>query len=261
MKLEIRNAVCGYGKNMVVKKASLEINSGETLCVLGPNGVGKTTFLKAILGLLKLSQGEIIINGKDISAYSKMELAKIIGYVPQSHVPPFPYTVYDVVLMGRNAHIGLFSSPTKKDMQIADDILNTLDIYHLKDRVYTQISGGERQLVLIARALAQECQLLVMDEPTSNLDFGNSIKVLSYINNLVSKRGIALIMITHSPDQAFLCATKVAVMKDGSIINIGKPEDIIDNKCLKYIYGVDVDVVTVSNQNGKSVKSCIPAFM
>lgn len=257
MKLEIKDLVCGYGSKVIVNKSSLELNSGEALCLLGPNGVGKTTLFKTILGFLKPIGGEILINNKNIHNLTRKELAQIIGYVPQAHVPPFPFTVFDVVLMGRNAHIGMFGSPSNEDIEKAEEMLNLLNIYYLKDKVYTEVSGGERQLVLIARALAQEPELLIMDEPTSNLDFGNSIRVLEHINNLVKEKDIALIMTTHSPNHAFLCASKVAIMKDGEIISVGKPDSVINEKSLKMIYGIDVNIMTLNN-NGTVIKSCVP---
>ncbi|PRR79493.1 ATP-binding cassette domain-containing protein [Clostridium luticellarii] len=235
MKLEIKNAICGYGSKTVIKGISVKVKSGEILCLLGPNGVGKTTFFKTILGFLKLQGGEIILDGENIRNWSKKRLAKAIGYVPQAHTPPFPFSVLDVVIMGRSAHLGTFASPSKNDVAIAEESLETLGISFLKNKIYTEISGGERQMVLIARALTQQPHILIMDEPTSNLDFGNQIRVLERINSLV-KKGMGVIMTTHFPDHTFLCPSKVALMQKNNIFNVGDVNDVVTEENLKSAY-------------------------
>ncbi len=257
LKLEVRDAVCGYGKKNIVSGISVNVSSGEILCLLGPNGVGKTTFFKTILGFLKLKSGEILIDGKNIHNYSRKQLAKIIGYVPQLHTPTFPFKVFDVVLMGRTAHIPMFSSPSKKDRYIAEKALEDLKISYLKDKVYTEISGGERQMVLIARALAQNPEILIMDEPTSNLDFGNQIKVLEQINKL-SKKGLAIIMTSHYPNHAFLCSTKVAFMQKNNVFVVGDADKVVTEDNLRRAYGIDVKIINTSNSKGGVVRACIP---
>jgi len=257
MKLEIKNAVCGYGLNTVVDGISVKVESGEILCLLGPNGVGKTTFFKTILGFLKLISGEITLNDENIQKFSKKNLAKAIGYVPQAHTPSFPYKVLDVVVMGRTAHLGMFSSPSKRDVKIAEEALETLDVSFLKDRIYTEISGGERQMVLIARALTQQAEILVMDEPTSNLDFGNQVKVLAQINKL-AKMGLGIIMTSHFPDHAFLCSTKVALLQNNNVFTVGSVEQVVTEENLKAAYGVNVKIISSINRQGKTIKSCVP---
>ena len=260
MKLEIKNAVCGYGNKKVVDNISLGVNKGEIMCLLGPNGVGKTTFFKSILGFQKLLGGQILIDGKDIFGFSKRMLAKSVGYVPQAHTPPFPFTVIDVVLMGRTAHMGMFASPTKEDVEIAEHSLETLGISFLKDRIYTEISGGERQMVLIARALTQNPEILILDEPTSNLDFGNQTRVLSHINRL-SRRGLAVIMTSHFPNHVFLCSTKVALMQRGNRFLVGTADDIVTEETLKEAYGIDVKIASINGKGGEEIKACIPLLM
>ena len=257
MKLEIINASCGYGKSTIVKDISMNIESGEILCLLGPNGVGKTTFFKTILGFLKLQAGKILLDGQDINKWSKKKLAEAIGYVPQAHTPPFPFSVIDVIIMGRTAHIGMFESPSKKDKEIAEEAMNSLNISYLKDKIYTEISGGERQMVLIARALTQQPKILVMDEPTSNLDFGNQVKVLEEINKL-SQKGLGIIMTSHFPDHAFLCCTKVALMQKNNIFTIGNVDEVVTEGNLRMAYGVDVKITSTINNKGEKVKSCVP---
>lgn len=257
MKLEVKNVMCGYGKEVVIKDISLTVESGEILCLLGPNGVGKTTFFKSILGFLGLKNGEIVLNNENIKKLSRKQLAKSIGYVPQAHIPPFPFSVIEVVVMGRTAHLGTFSSPSKKDIFLAMEILEKLDIAYLKDKIYTQISGGERQMVLIARALTQKPEILIMDEPTSNLDFGNQIRVLQQINSLANE-GLGVIMTSHFPNHAFLCSTKVGLMKKNNKFKIGTADEIITEENLKAVYGIDMKIASIQGENGEKIKSCIP---
>ncbi len=260
LKLEVKNISCGYGKKTIIKDLSFTIKTGETFTILGPNGVGKTTLFKAILGFIKLQKGEILIDGKDISRINRKEYAKYIGYVPQAHTPPFPYKVIDVVLMGRNPHINSFSQPKKADYLIAVESLSKLGIEHLKDRDYTEVSGGERQLALIARALAQNSQLLIMDEPTSNLDFGNQIKVLKYINE-ISKDNKAVLMTTHYPNHVFLYSTKVGTINNSSEFKVGTPETIMTEKNLKDIYNVDVKIISSENKKEmEKINYCLPVI-
>jgi len=257
MELIIRNASCGYGTKNVIKDISVSIKSGEILCVLGPNGVGKTTLFKTILGFLKLQSGEILLDNENIRIWSKKRLAKAISYVPQAHTPPFPFSVFDVVLMGRAVHLDMFASPSKKDKEIAEQAIDTLKISYLKDSIYTEISGGERQMVLIARSLAQQAKIMVMDEPTSNLDFGNQIRVLQQINNLASK-GFGIIMTSHFPEHAFLCSSKVALMQRNNNFIVGSVDEVVTEEHLKTAYGINVKIISLENGNGEIFKSVVP---
>lgn len=257
MILEIKNAKCGYNKEIIVKDISITVKSGEVLCLLGPNGVGKTTFFKSILGFLDLKGGEIFLDKKNINTLSRKKIAQVIGYVPQAHTPPFPFTVMDVVVMGRTAHLGMFNSPSKEDVAIAEKNIDKLNIGYLKDKIYTEISGGERQMVLIARALTQNPKFLIMDEPTSNLDFGNQIRVLDTINKL-AKQGLAVIMTSHFPNHAFLCSTKVGLLEKKKGFIYGTVDDIVTEDNLKSAYGIDVKITSTNNGFGEEVKSCIP---
>lgn len=258
MKLELANLGCGYGQRSVVKDVSLTVNEGEVICLLGANGCGKTTLIKTVLGLLKPREGHILLDGINVKSWSCARIARVIGYIPQLHDPPFPFQVLDVVLMGRTAHIKPFSSPSRKDEQIARRCLEMLNISHLEDRVYTEISGGERQLVLIARALAQEPQILIMDEPTSSLDFGNQVKVLSHIQQL-SRMNIAVLMSCHFPEHAFLYSTRVILLNEGRILYSGAPAEAITAERLKTLYGVEVDIVTVRNRMNQELQVCVPS--
>lgn len=257
MSLEISNLCFAYDQKPVLDGISMKVENGEIVCLLGANGAGKTTLFKTILGLYKASQGQIIVNGKDVSNSSRRELAKEMGYVPQNHTPPFPYSVIDVVLMGRTAHINHYAVPSELDYQIAQEAMRNINISYLEDKIYTEISGGERQLVLIARALAQQPQILVMDEPTSSLDYGNQIRLLSHIKRL-AHQGLSIIMSTHSPDHALYCASKAILLKDGCILCSGTAEEVITENNLSEIYGIDVEINNTIIKNGEQKRICIP---
>lgn len=255
MILEIKDASFGYSKRTVLKDISFEVTSGEFFCLLGPNGVGKTTLFKSILGFIDVRGGEITLNGQNIRKWSKPRLAKAIGYVPQAHTPPFPYTVMDVILMGRMAHLGSFSSPSRKDVKIAEESMETLSISFLKNMIYTEISGGERQMVLIARALTQKPQLLILDEPTSNLDYGNQVRVLLQIKKL-SEEGIGVVMTSHFPNHAFLCSSKVALLNKNGF-EVGTADELITETNMRDTYGINVKIAKIDDQ-GVNIKSCVP---
>ena len=257
MSLVVENLACGYGNRTVIKNIQLSINTGDILCILGPNGVGKTTLFKTIQGFLPLHNGKIIINGQNISTISQKKLAHLLAYVPQTHETVFPFRVIDVVVMGRTAHLGIFSTPGKKDYKICQEILEKLNIGHLTDKVYTEISGGEKQLALIARALVQKPQFLLMDEPTSNLDFGNQVKVLQQIVNL-SRDGIAVIMTSHFPDHAFLCSAKTALFRKDRSLVTGAAEEVITEESLKEAYGIPVKMSVMQDDNGFDLRTCVP---
>jgi iron complex transport system ATP-binding protein len=229
------------------------VESGEVFSLLGANGSGKTTLFKAILGLLRPYKGKILMDGQDIADWPRWEVARAIAYVPQAHTPPFAFSVRDVVLMARTAHLSVIGSPGRGDRAIADDALNTLGISHLAGAHYTEISGGERQLVLIARALAQRSRFLVMDEPTSNLDFGNQVRVLRHIKELAAC-GLGLLTTTHVPDHAFLCASRVAVMKDGELLAAGAPVDVLTEGRLSTAYGVGLKIRLLEG----GLRVCVP---
>lgn len=256
--LDVHAATCGYGKTPVVENISLSFHAGEFFCLLGPNGCGKTTLFRTILGFLELFSGFIRLEGEDVRKLPLSRIARTIGYVPQSHTPPFPFPVRDVVAMGRTAHLGLFQAPGSCDFEISQGLLERLGIAHLGDRPYTEVSGGERQMVLVARALAQEPKLLVMDEPTSNLDFGNQIRVLECIKGLVGE-GLGVVMTTHVPDHAFLCADRVALMKSGRLLALGTPEEVVTESALRHVYGIDVRVMEVEI-DGETICTCLPRF-
>ena len=253
--VDVKNISFSYDKDSpaVFENISFSIEKGDVLCVLGPNGTGKTTLIKCINGLHKVNEGEVYLNGANIQNLSFRDISRTVGYIPQGHVPSFPFTVFDVVLMGRSPYVNITSSPKEKDREIAMNALETLGIEDLKDKPYTNLSGGERQLVFLARVLAQEPDLLILDEPTNHLDFGNQIKLLEIIEQL-SKLGLAVIMSSHYPDHAFLAASKVAIMKDKGFIDFRAPDDVLSEENLKKAYGIDVKLMELDDGR----KICVP---
>jgi iron complex transport system ATP-binding protein len=229
----------GYPGRIVGQGVSLGIKAGEVLALLGPNGGGKTTLLKTLIGLLKPQAGTVRLEDRPLADYPVAERARRIGYVPQAHAGAFAFSVRDVVLMGRTAHQGLFASPSAADRAIADSKLRELGISHLAGQPYTMISGGERQLVLIARALAQEPRVIVLDEPTASLDFGNQGKVLRQIAELRA-RGLAVLFTTHDPNHALRHADRVALLAGGSLLAEGAPAEILTAEQLATLYDTTI---------------------
>ena len=247
--LDVRELACGYDGAPVVEGLSFSIGAGEVCALLGPNGVGKTTVFKAVLGHLPMLAGTVHVAGHDAAALSRTQLARLVGYVPQAHTPPFPYTVAEVVEMGRTAHLPLAASPGAEDRRLALEALNSLGIAHLHDKPYTQVSGGERQLALIARALCQQARLLIMDEPCANLDFGNRARVLRQVRDL-AERGMAVLMTTHDPDHALAVADSVVALVDRTRYAVGAPAEVIDADLLFDLYGVTSIIDAVATPNG-----------
>jgi len=260
MRLAVDKLAFGYPGKPVGDDVSFAVESGEVLCLLGPNGSGKTTLFKTLLGLLAPRAGHVRLDGDDTAHWSRRRVAQQLGYVPQAHTAYFPFTVLDTVVMGRTPHLGLFAAPSNTDVAVAERTLAALNIAHLRDAIYTRISGGERQLVLIARALAQEPRMLVMDEPTASLDFGNQTLVLDQIQRLAAS-GIGIVLSTHDPDQAFRCADRVALLHRGKLVRVGTPVEAITAETMKLLYGVDVEVMELprAGSAATSVYVCVPS--
>jgi len=256
MILELSQGAFGYPQNTVLQNISFTLSPGDFLCLLGPNGIGKTTLFKSLLGFLKMKSGTLTLDGKNVSQLSRSKLARILAYVPQAQSAPFPYTVLEVVLMGRMAYLSDFSSPGKDDYRIAHEALEKLGILWMKDDLYTEISGGERQMVLIARALSQKTPLLILDEPTSNLDYGNQVRVLHQIKKL-SRQGLGVLMTSHFPNHAFLCASKVALLTPKRFL-LGSADAMITQELMQEAYGVQVRINRNLEADGYELKSCIP---
>lgn len=254
-RLAARSLVYGYGSAVVGSDVDIDVRSGEVLCLLGPNGSGKTTLFKTLLGLLPAQAGVVLVDGLPIAELSRQEIARRVAYVPQAHTAHFPFRVIDMVVMGRTAHLGLFAAPTQQDRQKALEALALLGIAALAEREYTRISGGQRQLALVARALVQDAPGIVMDEPTANLDFGNQVIVLSEVKRLAA-RGLAVLLSTHDPDHAFSIANRVALLDQGRLVDQGEPKTVLTPARLKSVYGIDVTVERLAS--GQTV--CSPVY-
>ena len=257
--LAARNLSCGYKGHAVLSGVDLSVRSGEVVCLLGPNGVGKTTLFKTLLGFLAPIAGEVEVDGRSRSELDRRAFARKVAYVPQNHEPPFPFSVMDIVLTGCVSRLSLLSSPSAQDVQRAQSILGELGIGHLAERDYTRISGGEQQMALIARALMQDSSILMMDEPTAALDFGNQVAVLTCIKRLAA-RGRGVIMTTHNPDHAFLCCDRaVLIARDGSIVS-GDVADVVTEENLQRAYGVRVTITSALDAGGNEVRTCVPSL-
>jgi iron complex transport system ATP-binding protein len=232
----------GYSDRLVGQHLDVALTTGEALALLGPNGGGKTTLLKTLLGLIAPKAGEVQLGGRTLTSYPSRERARLIAYVPQSHIATFAFTVETIVLMGRTAHGGLFSQPTAADRAVSARVLDRFGIGHLRERPYTMISGGERQLVLLARALAQEPQFIVLDEPTASLDFGNQGKVMREIRALAAA-GHGVLFTTHDPNHALRAADRVFLLRDGTCIAEGKTEAVLVREQLEALYGAPVETI------------------
>ena len=253
--LEARDLAFGFPGRTVGRDVSFTLAAGEVMCVLGPNGGGKTTLFRTILGLLEPHGGAVRVESADLHDLSRSEVARRVGYVPQGHAGYFAFTVREFVLMGRTAHLGAFASPAKRDVLVAERALESLGIAHLADRPVTEISGGERQLALVARALAQEPKLLVLDEPTASLDFGNQVRVLQKVAAL-ARSGIAVLFSSHDPDHAFLCASRALLLAEGRVLEIGAPHEVIRADTLERMYRVSVQVVPLPG----GMHTCLPGM-
>ena len=256
MTFEMRDLSCGYAGKAVLSGFSATISCGEVFCLLGPNGVGKTTLFKTMLGLLPRLGGEVLIGGRDTAHMGSTELAHLVAYVPQNHVPPFAFSVRDVITMGAVAQRGMFGSPTAADRELADSILEELGVSKLAERVYTELSGGERQMVLIARALAQRPRFLMMDEPTSALDFGNQVRVLRCVRHLADE-GLGIIMTTHQPEHLAQCRARGTLILSGTEFVTGEAREVLTPENLARAYDVEVAVADMEYE-GRTLLACQP---
>jgi iron complex transport system ATP-binding protein len=253
--LAVDSLAFGFPRRTVGRDVSFTLAAGEVMCVLGPNGGGKTTLFRTLLGLLEKHSGSVKLDNEPLETLSRKEIARRVGYVPQGHAGYFAYTVREFVLMGRTAHLGAFASPAKKDFIVANRVLESLGIAQLAGKPVTEISAGERQLALVARALAQQPRLLVLDEPTASLDFGNQVRVLERISALAGS-GISILFSSHDPDHAFLCARRALLLAEGRVLEIGAPREVIRPDTLERMYRVSVKVLPLPG----GTHTCLPAI-
>ncbi len=252
MKFTIENGCFAYdASRTILQNVCVQLDKAEIMTVLGANGVGKTTLMKCMLGLLKWTDGQSCVDGVNIRTIPAAHLWKRIGYVPQAKQAVFAYTVEEMVLLGRSAHLGLAKQPRAEDKQIALDSLNAIGIAHLKDRLISRISGGELQMVLIARALATQPQMLILDEPESNLDFRNQLIVLETISRLRAERGLSFIVNTHYPEHAISISDRTLMLTGGGASISGPTAEVITEENLRRAFSVDVCIRDLDVHNGK----------
>ncbi|MBN2126365.1 MAG: ABC transporter ATP-binding protein [Deltaproteobacteria bacterium] len=258
--LRMKEGLFRYGEKTLFRDLEFRAAQGEMVCILGANGCGKTTLLRCLSGALRLERGNVLLEGKDSRSLSPVQVARRIGIVFQEHSAPFPYSVLEVVRMGRAPHLGLFSRPSGRDTRIAQGALEAVGMDHLRDKPYTRISGGERQLVLIARTLAQEPDVILLDEPTSHLDLRNQARVLGIIRRL-AEGGMSVVMSTHLPNHALLLRGRVMLMHRGGFLASGDPERVITEANLEEIYGIGVRILEVDEDCGAGrMRLCIPSI-
>jgi len=257
--IEVKALGAAYGKSRVFDTLDLEVQQGQMFTLLGPNGCGKTTLLNCILGLHKPQSGRVFVDGLAIENLSPSEMAKKIAYVPQSHKKAFLFTVREMVLMGRAPYTPSYSSPKAADVEIAEEALEAIGIQHLGDRPYAQLSGGEGQLVLLARALAQQSPVVVLDEPTSHLDSYNELLVLDRLGELVEKKNLTVIMTTHYPNQVLYLVNKGlpvfgALMREGKFLALGAGEELICAENISALYKVRSKLLESVDEKGRTIK-------
>ncbi len=237
MKLEINNLSYSYAGQPVLKNLNMALNDGEILSIVGPNGSGKSTLLKCINRILKPQQNTVLVDGKDVSKVDYKQLAKLIGYVPQSSSSTFPFTVFDVVLMGRRPYVSWTLS--ERDSEIVAKTLDFLGIGHLAFRHFNELSGGEMQKVTVARALAQQAKIMLFDEPTSALDIRHQLEILCILKHLTINKERSCIVTMHDLNLASRFSDNILLLKRGEIYASGKPDQVITASNIKEVYGVD----------------------
>lgn len=242
-----------YNKRAILDEISFEADYGSFITILGRNGAGKTTLLKSILGILPYHSGTISIDGMELKRLSIKERARLIGYIPQLSKAVFPYRVFDMIFMGTTAALKGFKNPGKQEEEAAREAIAALKLEHLQDRIYTQLSGGEQQLVLIARALAQKSKILIMDEPCSGLDYGNQIKVLEEVKKL-SENGYLILTSVHNPDQAFIYADRTLVLENKRITVDAAPNIALTEEKLSSLYGTPLKIYSPDS----GIRICYP---
>ncbi len=242
MSLTIENLSFSYGKRPVLRQLSFTAQAGELLAILGPNGVGKTTLFKCVMGQERRYGGRILADGADLSALSPRDRAHRVAAIPQAHPLSFQYSAFDMVLMGTSHSLSPFAVPGERERGLARDAMERVNIAHLADRPFDHLSGGEQQLVFIARALAQQARILLMDEPTASLDYGNRLLVLQVARDL-AREGYTVLLSTHDPQHALWFADRALALKEGRMLALGAPREVLTATLLEALYGRRIDLV------------------
>ncbi len=243
MSIEVNAGTFSYRKGApLLQDISFSVAAGQTLAILGPNGVGKTTLMKCLLGFLPWERGTTVIDGADIRSMRGRRLWQRVAYVPQARQPAFSYRVEDMVLLGRSPYLGDFSMPGKRDREIAAQAMELAGVSHLAGQSCARLSGGELQLVLIARALAAEPAYLILDEPESGLDFRNQLVVLDLIERLCREREMTVVLNTHYPDHALRISDQSLLLFGGGVYQFGRTEQILTEDHMRALFGVDIAV-------------------
>lgn len=238
--IEVKNLEFGYRESLILKGLSFSIKKGEFVSIIGPNGSGKSTLLKTLNNLYKPNNGTILIEGKNIDDYKRKDLARIIGFVPQDTIIDYEFTVEDIVRMGRHPYKRRFQKEDKEDYKIVYDVMEMTNTLKIKDRIITEISGGERQRVLIAKALAQNPSIILLDEPTSHLDINHQIDLLNLLRSLNRKKGTTIILVIHDINLAARFSDGIILLNEGEIIGSGNPEKVITADNIEKAYNLDV---------------------
>lgn len=249
MVFSVDHGCFSYPRREVLKDINFTVDSGEILSILGSNGIGKTTLLRCMMGLMPWKSGRTLIDGKSLEQFSHRELWKKISYVPQAKGAALAYSARDMVLLGRSAHLGTLEQPGEKDMEIVEKAMKEVGVGHLADKDCNKMSGGELQMVLIARALATEPQLLILDEPESNLDFKNQLIVLNTICDLAREHHISVIVNTHYPAHALKISDKALLLLQGNKSFYGRAEQVVNEENMRRAFGVNVSIRNFSIDN------------
>lgn len=253
--LELQKLSCGYGSRSILKDVSFSLEAGHVMVLLGPNGAGKTTLFKTILGFLPRIAGTVLIENEDIAHWQRRRLAQTVAYVPQTHNDSFGFAVRDMVLMGRTPSIDGFRTPSQEDEGIVDEVLEALGLSALSDRDCTTLSGGELQMVLVARALAQGPRLLLMDEPCANLDLANQALLLQRVSRL-ARDGLAILLTSHDPNHALLLESQVVCITRQGSVHTGWASELLSTSFLSDLYGCEVCVGDIEDTYGNPVRVC-----
>lgn len=258
--IDISMLTFSYGRHVVLDGLSFGVPRGKITCLMGQNGCGKTTLIDTVMGLNRYKSGSIKLDGTEVAEMKPPAIARKIAFVPQLHTITFPYTVKEIVLMGRTAYTGLFGAPGKDDETIAEEALKKVGISEYAARPYSQLSGGEIKLVLLARALGQRSDIIIMDEPTAHLDLRNELLFLETVSDIVREEGKTVLISTHSPTHAFFfkrrhADTVAALMKDGKIYSAGDPEEVVTEESIAKVFGVEAEVTDIVSADGTKEKT------